>query len=774
MTSNNASNMGSKERPLTPYSRDPSPSSSGTTMAAPLADWPLASDAGDAVVDRAATERPKSRLSHTAQNGHRIPMMRGREAIKSHLVPSFHFPRTASLHGQAHGESTSLGAEDGTIRLQIPAPSVRPPTRHGLKRSLPSAGSSNSDATGSNVPFGQTAREDSSKRIKHGLATQISRGAQVFSSAGSFFPFKSEEPAKTRISAPFGFRHVARAEHGGGPMGGTDHGPDADPEATLNQTHRVLLDVRTNSRLENRTSLPVAMPNVTSPIDETQFDAGCGHDSSHYSFNPFHSQSQTMTPATLQIHRPANPPVTSGKRTFSLPKLHVSEYLKRPVGPWNIAFWTAIMSAQITIISTAAAIALMVQHSNDHEVIPGNMAMGLALSVVFCFTSMAAIAVTYARRRAAQVMQTHQYSQKEEELIEMRNIIRHSTPTRIRRSDPAIDLEDMTQRRTVETAGQNERSLRSSGGITTPEQVHIHQSSRIVAEGLHNLAAPPNSTQSKRKGGIYDSASVCTALVAQSIIKGQPFGASGQAVTTPIGVARSESLLRSAVPNHGDSHYGESQRQASASDSIERADDRNRSHSTESNTTQATYESMGTETPMISDSHVTTSTVPGPSREKENSAGGIPHSVAVPDLSSENKMPPLPSAETQSTLSSLITSYAGGSETDLVNNNAPRRSEALSSHPVQRAANTNNPFKRLQEQHKLPHQIVTEAGTPESQKSIERFPSYVDSNGPAPSENREALQALQGLRAPMTPIVERSESPIVERSKSPLAMANCF
>ncbi|KAK8023681.1 hypothetical protein PG993_011747 [Apiospora rasikravindrae] len=60
-----------------------------------------------------------------------------------------------------------------------------------------------------------------------------------------------------------------------------------NPVATLNQTHRLLLEIRTSSRIENRTFLPVAMPNVTSPIDESQFDAGCGHDSSRNSFNPF-------------------------------------------------------------------------------------------------------------------------------------------------------------------------------------------------------------------------------------------------------------------------------------------------------------------------------------------------------------------------------------------------------------------------------------------------------------------------------------------------------
>ncbi|KAK8074197.1 hypothetical protein PG994_005096 [Apiospora phragmitis] len=80
-----------------------------------------------------------------------------------------------------------------------------------------------------------------SKVIKNGLVSQLSHGAQVSSSDGLFLPFTRESPPKARISAPFGFRHVASAEHGGGPMGGIDYGPDSDPEATLNQTLRVLL-----------------------------------------------------------------------------------------------------------------------------------------------------------------------------------------------------------------------------------------------------------------------------------------------------------------------------------------------------------------------------------------------------------------------------------------------------------------------------------------------------------------------------------------------------
>ncbi|KAK6840567.1 hypothetical protein PG995_016321 [Apiospora arundinis] len=727
-------------------------------MAITMADWPLASEAGDAVADRTALERPESHLSNTSRNEHRIPMLRASNAIKSNPVPSFHFPRTASA-----GSST------------------RPPTRHGLKRPFDATKSVSSESTSNDGPVSEGVRDDSSKRVEHGLASQLSRGAQVFSSAGSFFPFKSEEPPKTRISAPFGFRHVARAEHGGGPMGGTDHGPDADPQATLNQTHRVLLDVRSNSHMENRTSLPVAMPNVTSPIDEGQFDAGCGHHSSRNSFNPF--PSQTNTPATVQVHRPDHPPAASCKRAFSLPRIDISKYIKPLNNNWRIAFYTAIISAQITVLSTSAAIALMVQHANDHEVVPINLAVGLALSVAFCFVSLAAIVITYARRRTCRVMESHRNSQNEEELMEMRGILRHSTPTPIRLNDPAVELEDMTQRHVlgIAIAGQSEKTAHLSGRITAPEQAYIRQSSRIVAQGLHNLAAPPNSTQSRRVGGIYDSQSVRTALVAQSIIKGQPFGVSGRAVTTPIGVARSDSLLHSAVYENGVSpQHREVQQQAIASDNDKRADERNRSHSTESDATEATYESVGTDTPMIAEkSSPPLPHASEPSKDEKpmpavSETGGIPHSVAVADLSAKTNVPALPSVETKSTLSSLVDSYADENEKDQVDYkgrdaagssyiktyNAPHPNEALGSHPVQHGASRKNPFKRLQELPKPPHKIVTEAGTPESQKGTERFPAYVERAGANNEHHREAIQSLQSIRAPMTPIVERSESPI--------------
>ncbi|KAK8068439.1 hypothetical protein PG996_007551 [Apiospora saccharicola] len=39
---------------------------------------------------------------------------------------------------------------------------------------------------------------------------------------------------------------------------------------------------------------------------------------------------------------------------------------------------------------------------------------------------------------------------------------------------------------------------------------------------------------------------------------------------------------------------------------------------------------------------------------------------------------------------------------------------------------SNNRFKRLREEHQLPHKIVTEVGTPDSQKSSDRLPSYGD------------------------------------------------
>lgn len=675
--------------------------------------------------------------------------------------------------------------------LQIPSP-VRPPTRHGLKRSFNDMGSTSLESTSNGAPIGRRLRDINPNRLKNGLATQLSRGAQVFSSAGSFFPFSRESPAKTRISAPYGFRHVARAEHGGGPMGGIDHGPDSDPEATLNQTHRVLLDVRTNSRLENRTSLPVAMPNVTSPIDETQFDAGCGHDSSRNSFNPFPSQS--VTPATVQIHRPNPIPTASRPRGVKMPKFNIRNVINGPGKRWSAAFWASIVSSWITAASTVAAVTSMIGHTNRREVIPSNEAAWLALSITFCFASWVAIAITYAPRRTSQVMASHRHSQNEEEMIEMRDMIRHrySTPTRIHNSDPAIELDDMTQRRTTEAAvsGQNERASHFPAGIATPEPVHIRQSSRIVAEGLHNLAAPPNSTQSKRASGIFDAESVRTALYAQSIIETRPVAASMRVSGTPIGIARSESILHSIARQRGTDLRRGQEQQAPASDNSGRAEDRNRSDSTKSGTTVDTCQSMGTETPMIvkresgeseSTQSLQNSKEPLASSSDNQGSGRIPHSVAVPDLSSEKNISALPSVGTESTLSSFITSYADDSDKDdaAIHKedasgpahtkvyNAPRPKEALGSHPMQRAV-SNNPFKRLQKECQLPHKIVTEVGTPDSQKSSDRFPSYVDKG--VTQDHRETSNGTANRREPMTPIAERSEVAIAEK----MAIAECF
>ncbi|KAK8131538.1 hypothetical protein PG984_007976 [Apiospora sp. TS-2023a] len=767
--------MGSMERPLTPYSRDPSPSHSGTTMAATMSEWPLAGDAGDAVIDRAALERPKSRLDHTTQSGRRTPMLRASDALHSHPVPSFHFHRPASASGQTRGRPASPVAQGTTMRLQVPSP-VRPPARHGLKRPYNDTGSASPESTDNDAPLGHRLRQSNPTRIKNGLTGQLSRGAQIFSSAGSFFPFTHESPSKTRISAPYGFRHVASAEHGGGPMGGVDHGPDSDPEATLHQTHRVLLDVRTNSRLENRTSLPIAMPNVTSPIDETQFDAGCGHDSSRNSFNPF--PSETVTPATVQIHRPEPIPAAPRQRRVKMPKFNIHDVINLGKG-WRAAFWASIVASWITAASTVAAITSMIDYSNRYEVIPSNVAGWLALSVTFFFSSLFAIAITYARRKTSQAMATHRYSQNEEEMIEMRDIIRQrlSTPTPVRHSDPAIELDDMTQRHASGAA--------VAGRITTPEPVHIRQSSRIVAEGLHNLAAPPHSTQSKRASGIFDAESVRTALYAQSIIETRPVAMSMQPNATPIGIARGESILHSATRHRrADSRHDQEQHVLS-SDSNKQAEDRNRSDSTKSGTTVDTYESMGTDTPMIAkrESGETESSQslqfpevpkePLASSSDSQASGRIPHSVAVPDLSSETNIPVLPSVETNSTISSLLTSYVDDSEKDegathgkdasgaayTKTYNDPRPKEALGSHPVNnKRVVSNNPFKRLREEHQLPHKIVTEVGTPDSQKSSDRFPSV--GKGPI-NDHRETQNAKANHREPMTPIAERSEATLI-------------
>ncbi|KAK7932435.1 hypothetical protein PG985_003147 [Apiospora marii] len=742
-------------------------------MAGPVSEWPLASDAGDAVNDRAAFERPQSRRNFTTQSGHRTPMLRATDALHSHPVPSFNLHRPASPLGQARGRPNSSGAQGDTMRLQIPSP-VRPPTRHGLKRSFNDMGSTSPESTGNDAPIGRRLRDIHPNRLKNGLATQLSRGAQVFSSAGSFLPFTHDSPAKTRISAPYGFRHVARAEHGGGPMGGVDHGTDSDPEATLNQTHRVLLDVRTNSRIENRTSLPVAMPNVTSPIDETQFDAGCGHDSSRNSFNPFPSQS--VTPATVQVHRPDPIPAVSHQRRLKMPRFNIQKVINGPGKRWSVAFWASIISSWITAASTVAAITSTIDRSNRHEVVPSNEAAWLALSVTFFFASWAAIAITYAPRRTSRVMASHRNSQNEEEMIEMQDMIRqrYSTPTPVRNSDPAIELDDLTQRHVSEAAaaGQNERASHPAD-ITTPEPVHIRQSSRIVAEGLHNLAAPPHSTQSKRASGIFDAESVRTALYAQSIIETRPVAAPMRFAGTPIGIARSESILQSIARQRGaDLRHGQEQH-VPASDNDERVEDRGRSDSTKSGTTVDTYESMGTDTPMIAKRESAEAESPPslhPSKEPLASlsdsqvSGKLPHSVAVPDLSSETNIPALPSVETNSTLSSFITSYADESDKEDATHsqeasgaantktyNAPRPKEALGSHPVPRTV-SNNPFKRLEKECQLPHKIMTEVGTPDSQKSSDRLPS----------DHRETQNATANRREPMTPIAERSEVAIAE------------
>ncbi|KAK7992806.1 hypothetical protein PG988_001600 [Apiospora saccharicola] len=740
-----------------------------------MSEWPLAGDAGDAVIDRAALERPKSRLDHTTQSGRRTPMLRASDALHSHPVPSFHFHRPASSSGQNRGRPTSPVAQDATMRLQIPSP-ARPPARHGLKRPFNDRGSASPESTGNDAPLGHRLRQTNPIRIKNGLTSQLSRGAQIFSSAGSFFPFTHESPSKTRISAPYGFRHVASAEHGGGPMGGVDHGPDSDPEATLHQTHRVLLDVRTNSRLENRTSLPIAMPNVTSPIDETQFDAGCGHDSSRNSFNPF--PSQTVTPATVQIHRPDPVPAASRQRGVKMPNFNIHDVIN--IGNrWRVAFWASYTSAWITALSTVAAITTIIDHSNDEEIVSSNEAAWLSLSIVLSIASWAAIAITYARRKTSQVMASHRNSQNEEEMIEMRDMIRqrYSTPTPVRNSDPAIELDDMTQRHTSTAA--------IAAGITTPEPAHIRQSSRIVAEGLHNLAAPPHSTQSKRASGIFDAESVRTALYAQSIIETRPPAMSMQANATPIGIARSESILHS-INRHrrADSRHDQEQH-VSSSDSNKQAEDRGRSDSTKSGTTVETYESMGTDTPMIAkrESGETQSSQslqfpevpkePLASSSDNQASGRIPHSVAVPDLSSETNIPILPSVETNSTISSLLTSYFDDSEKEdaathgkdasgaayTKTYNAPRPKEALGSHPVNnKRVVSNNPFKRLREEHQLPHKIVTEVGTPDSQKSSDRFPSV--GKGTI-NDHRETQNAQANHREPMTPITERSEATLI-------------
>ncbi|KAK6857105.1 hypothetical protein PG995_007292 [Apiospora arundinis] len=103
----------------------------------------------------------------------------------------------------------------------------------------------------------------------------------------------------------------------------------------------------------------------------------------------------------------------------------------------------------------------------------------------------------------------------------------------------------------------------------------------------------------------------------------------------------------------------------------------------------------------------------------------------------------MPVVETKLTLSSLVNSYADEIEKDQVGHkgknvagtsyintyDTPHLNEALASHPVRNPTGTKNPFKRLQELPKPPHKIVSEAGTPESQKSAERFLAYAERGG---------------------------------------------
>ncbi|KAI1846132.1 hypothetical protein JX266_007657 [Neoarthrinium moseri] len=787
-------------------------------------DWPLGAY---------GAERPDSSMGYTSPG----PKTRMTKAAKS---PSRMF-RVANSNSRTQSSSHDV---------QAPPAVIIAPERSNTD--VPAVGSS-----GSFLSSLANKRAGGAQK-KPGLLSSISHGD--WTTIGSFFSSNPVSPQRPKISAPYNFRHEAGIGPGASVLvsrpsnGSTVHAHDhasASTTPALNgnvenseqrQSSIVLMDMRSESRVGNRTSLPVKMPNVVSPINNTVFDTGCNssvHASAHRTLSRFPSppspevavalpQESSVSPNPENMNPNANNGIHKRGNCFKVVK-------------YRKILWMMALVIQIFVALICASASIIAYEGFSQGTVDIGYLVWLLLAIAGLIVSLISMAALYVRHLTVRVihealggifqemnhfkMNTDRviywvcamitefsflgvimtfsiimYANKTDRdprraiigmIVCLLLVATFGSPLSFLRAGN-IDGDSLRRSRIEQRAEGRDNDwieLNSRGHSLQSANRQPEPTSRAVRSASDGAELPmrfllvdrsdlPENSAAHRQGAIMHHHNGTAAPQAGSrdtpmhgSYSQHPQGTPSQnRQASMIGLARSDSLLKSQ----------QRVRHANKPPST--------SSSATSTTTVETFESEGTEKPIMkkqsfpvrltkeggetTDDHIIYSaeamsmvSLPQPTLYHH-----IPHSRSMADLSTETAAAPNPSASstaisssnTKSTISSLIGSYASEAGTgepmthSYSQQSLGRASECFTSHPVRFGMATQRGQSPTAILPAFQQPIVTEAGTPNSQKSIDRIGD--GEGGDAASRTEWGVRDGMATRlVTMTPIEERSE-----------------
>ncbi|KAK9777972.1 hypothetical protein SCAR479_05298 [Seiridium cardinale] len=763
-------------RSVTPFPRPKSPTPSSAP--APRG-WPLAGSD-----DGSRSDSSKSCTSSRLRNKRAKSQSRKFKRISPKTVNRPDPIASRRNRKRALSTSSAASSKSPTKKmLQIPA-MARITSRRGDDAFTHVTPSGSISTLANNQPSGS--------QKKRGLVSQLSHGD--WTTIGSFFSQSANSSSSHRgveISQPYNFRHEGGIGSSSSAfIRGPDNTHNADGDEP-SRTSRILMDIRTESRLGNRTSLPVHLPNAFSPIDASMFDADCGHKSSvrpavRKTVNPFQSppsseetvyQQQpsgkdspgndaelgdahidttkasvnrilfwamaaltqicltiTVASITIAVCNDHNDEKIDGGATIALVLslagalvfgvIFACLYAHRLTGrivreytgvrmetfffklsPERVTYWALAILAEVAFISTGAAVTVITLDSHHGLDVDAGIIAWLIVSIISFIVLGLALASLYTRRVSNRLVRAHRAEQQNEEWFELHSGTQRNFSHRGDQRKLARDIIKSVTQDGCNIQANQEQTAFGHGGF---RHINSHDQVSNTIAGRDSQRVGQNMTQIQNPRASL------------------------------IGIARSDSLMRH--PNNPTT--------PSMSSSIGTAE---------------TYESEGTEKPIISKqssppaAHPRSDPTTILSAEEmsmismpKQKQSYIPHSLAMADLSSEapqHLSPSVTTSNTKSTIASLISSYA--SEPGARISNEPitrayspeslgRRQDALHSHPVSTSLRP----------------IVTEAGTPNSQKSDDRVLT-VDTGMKTDWSIRDGLATRMTT---MTPIEERSEA----------------
>ncbi|KAI0129780.1 hypothetical protein BJ170DRAFT_593325 [Xylariales sp. AK1849] len=805
------------DRPTTPFPRPMSltPLNSGG-QDAQRAQWPLPPSVEDEV-------RPDSSLSYTSSrntNAKRVKSHSRKSKLRSPYTANRPEP-IAERRIRKRSASTSSSGGKCIMTLQVPKIKiVRPASRHG-QNGLDSMSNLSTINSEQSVSGTQTK--------KRRFISQLSRDWTT--TLGSFVSLTSSSPDHDiNISEPYNFQHQAGfsspAVAGPTPQSATenrhsrtqsghtgcDFSRHGSATARQSMTQSILMDMRTESRVGNRTSLPVDMPNVISPIDNAVFDANCGQNSSvRASVNRFQSPASPSPPATVRHFQPAAIPPRPATMLCGEPEdvpfkmsmdralfwlagimtqmlllsfvasVVVNGYVNKRdrnvsdglvlwmsssvaclvvafgtlsifwarrftrriicdsrryasteaifelrfslVSREDVLFWSMAALIECCVISTAAAIAYMACANLGDSQVDNGIIVWLSFSLLALLPLFLAFNFLYSRRLTTRVIRDHRQHQRDEEWIELRS--RGNTVTGL----PAVPEQARLAHQIIQSASQDahHKAWEDFASDHTRLRSYAERPDHRISQ---NIAA---ADETQKRLSVDGSLPHGATEMAISEIQ-----ATASHRTSLIGIARSESLIVSqkyeAAPSMSSSTSADTIKSADTEAAImpKSAADAHRSLATTFNEKSDT---------VLSAEEMSSISIPAIPK-----MAYIPHSAAMADLSSEANNLAISESNSKSTISSLISSYATTEPEIRTYSPHGRRSEALHSHPVA-AATMMRPI------------IITEAGTPNSEKSVDRYAPFVESSGSVSDKTEwDIRDGLASRLATMTPIEERSEA----------------